>query len=210
MFTQISVAEAAAIINVVVMTGEDRYHISGKTTWLTTIIVQFTYPLLITLVAVGFLKRTSNAATWSVFGRLIHTSLWPFLLQTDTASGSKVEKRVRIMSVLSIFASVLLAVAAIVTPLGLYSTVIEMEITDAAFSYVRDTSPIGLATQARDTYRANRICGALSIINCPGNDDGHTMENDGTGGGSHFQPHQRGRAFNSACRARILMLIELS
>jgi hypothetical protein len=47
------------------------------------------------------------------------------------------------------------------------------------FTYVRDDSPIGLATPSHNTYTTNRICGFYFDESCPGNDDGYyRFDND--------------------------------
>ncbi|USW57257.1 hypothetical protein Slin15195_G105760 [Septoria linicola] len=151
----ITVAEAAAILNVVI------------------VIVQVRYPLLITLVAVGIVKSRTNVATWSVFGRLINQSYWPILLQTDTVAGNKVDERVRGIAISSSLTTLLLAIAAVVTPLGLHSTLRNTELDDVRFEYSRDTSAMGLATQSRAGYN---------------NDDGVEVYNNDTGTGMRTVP----------------------
>lgn len=119
----------------------------------------------------------------SVFGQLIQRSKWPFLLQTDTASGRKVDKRIRILTVLSTFAGVLLAVAAAITPLGLHSAIRSSEEAEVPFGYVKDDSAVGQATQSHSTYVANRLCGASFNTDCPGNSNGyHPFSNSSVSG----------------------------
>ncbi|KAK4501896.1 hypothetical protein PRZ48_007705 [Zasmidium cellare] len=127
MVHSINVAEAAAIINVALIIG----------------------------MVLTSQQEYEAEAPKSVFGQLIQRSKWPFLLQTDTASGMKVDKRIRIMTILSTFAGILLAVAAAITPLGLHSTIRSTEADDTPFSYVKDNSAVGLATQSHSDYVAN-------------------------------------------------------
>ncbi|KAF2217266.1 hypothetical protein CERZMDRAFT_81197 [Cercospora zeae-maydis SCOH1-5] len=162
----ITVAQAAAVLNVAI------------------VFVQITYPLLISLVAVGIVKRRTNVATWSVFGRLINHSQWPFLLQTDAANGKKVDKRIRGIAITSTLTTLLLAVAAVVTPLGLHSKLRASEIQDIRFEYVRDTSALGMAAQSRVGYKPDRLCSdAITYEPCPGNDDGVQMIRNSSGRG---------------------------
>ncbi|GIZ41400.1 hypothetical protein CKM354_000470500 [Cercospora kikuchii] len=167
----ITVAQAAAVLNVAI------------------VVVQVTYPLLISLVAVGIVKRRTNVATWSVFGRLINHSHWPFLLQTDSVNGKKVDKRIQGIAITSTLTTLLLAVAAVVTPLGLRSQLRAGEAQDIRFEYIRDTSALGMAAQSRVGYKPDRLCSdGLSYEPCPGNDDGVYMIRNASGRGLFTKP----------------------
>ncbi|KAF7194226.1 hypothetical protein HII31_04463 [Pseudocercospora fuligena] len=138
-------------------------------------IVKLTYPLLVSWIAAFSLKPKTNVATWSVFGKLINDSLWPTLLRTDTASGLKVHKGTQILSWLSILAAVLLAIAAVVTPLGLHDTIKPKHSDSVQFQYFKDVySPIGRATPERAAYNMSRKCGNLLVEPCPGHSDGYS------------------------------------
>ncbi|KAF2720552.1 hypothetical protein K431DRAFT_304206 [Polychaeton citri CBS 116435] len=150
---QLTVAEAAAVINVAV------------------VVVKLTYPLLIALVVASILSKQTNVATWSVLSRIVNDSHWPALLRTDTANARKVSRRVRALAILSTVCGLVLAIAAAVTPLGLRSRLSLEEVEETRFSYVRDTSAIGRATPLHATYKASRLCGSFPVISCPGNDD---------------------------------------
>ncbi|KAI5363196.1 hypothetical protein Slin14017_G068770 [Septoria linicola] len=136
----ITVAEAAAILNVVI------------------VIVQVRYPLLITLVAVGTRDCQKQDQCRDM---------------TDTVAGNKVDERVRGIAISSSLTTLLLAIAAIVTPLGLHSTLRNTELDDVRFEYSRDTSAMGLATQSRAGYN---------------NDDGVEVYNNDTGTGMRTVP----------------------
>ena len=157
MASQLSVAEVAALINVSI------------------VLVQATYPLLIAAVAIGILKVRVNAATWSVFGRLINDSHWPTILGTDAGSDREVDKRVRGLALLSNLAALILAVAAAATPLGIYAKQALAKAHETTFTYAQDLSPVGRATQPRSGYQTNRLCGGLFYLNCPGNNDGWSL-----------------------------------
>lgn len=102
-----------------------------------------------------------------MLGRLLNQSLWPNIIRTDTSSSIKVDKGVTSLSNLSTLAAVILAFASALTPLGLSEVQALRNSEDTQFAYVRDTSPIGLATQSRDSYTFNRVCGEWT--SCPGN-----------------------------------------
>ena len=67
------------------------------------------------------------------------------------------------------FMLVLVAVAAIVTPLGLYEGIIaDANPTSTEFHYIQDISPIGFGTPPRDANNTwSRICVGLPEVPCP-------------------------------------------
>lgn len=85
------------------------------------------------------------------------------------------------MSYVNIFAAIVLGVAAAITPLGLHSTLRQQQSDGVPFTYVKDNSPIGEATQQRGDYSLNRVCGDTIIESCPGNDDGYDTIFNATG-----------------------------
>lgn len=85
------------------------------------------------------------------------------------------------MSYLNVFAAMVLGIAAAITPLGLHSTLRQQQTDGVPFSYVRDDSPVGQATQQRGDYTLNRVCGDTIIESCPGNDDGYDVVFNETG-----------------------------
>ena len=125
-------------------------------------IVSIILPNAITAVLVGVLHNEHTAVTWSVVQRNLSASLWPSLLSTDTASGRSVSGRVRSLTTANWICYLLIAVAAITTPLGLHEAVIAGREDEAVpFSELADTSPIGVGTPTRDHYDFTRFCGSL-------------------------------------------------
>ncbi|OCL00584.1 uncharacterized protein K441DRAFT_719672 [Cenococcum geophilum 1.58] len=104
----------------------------------------------------------------SVVGGYLHGSSWKSILRADTAATSNVSKKVIVLSTLSTLGLILLTGVSIVTPIGLYSTVSRGADAVVDFRYIRDTSPIGLGSSSRENYKADRLCGFLSPLNCPG------------------------------------------
>ena len=141
--------------------------IVGSSTLL-TLTGQLTWPLLLSFITVGILPNQVNAATWSVFGRLINSSHWPLLLSTDTSSDRKVFKRVQGVTWLSSVVGFLLAVAAAITPLGVHIRIRLFRQDDVPFTYVKDISSIGQAALNRSLYHTNRLCGGWVPRICPG------------------------------------------
>jgi hypothetical protein len=62
----------------------------------------------------------------------------------------------------------LIAVAGVVTPLGLYETTISIDSISMPFQYIKDTSPFGYGTPDRSNLSFSRICGTMfASIPCP-------------------------------------------
>ena len=81
---------------------------------------------------------------------------------------SGVQKRVTAFAWLITLASLLIAIASIITPLGLYEAVVAVGVSMESFAYVRDPGPFGFATPDRSVLGLNRRCGSLSPKLCPG------------------------------------------
>jgi hypothetical protein len=65
-------------------------------------------------------------------------------------------------------AKILAAVAAVVTPLGLYQDVVPQSPESAQFHYIKDKSLFGEATPPRDAnFRFSRTCGGWAPVACP-------------------------------------------
>ncbi|KAK6535729.1 hypothetical protein TWF694_002178 [Orbilia ellipsospora] len=118
---------------------------------------------------------TTSAVSWSVIGRFLHSSFWPYLLRADSAATVGVSKIVLSVHRLSALTATLVSVAAIVTPLGLYEAVspARRPITSEPFHYIPDKSPMGLGTPPRGNNTWSRICSAgfypVTCPNSPGN-----------------------------------------
>ncbi|KIW15425.1 hypothetical protein PV08_05471 [Exophiala spinifera] len=136
------------------------------------VFLQLTFPLLLVYILAGLAPESSNAITWTVTGRFLNGSWWPSILRTDGAATSKVSKRVVFLSTLSTLGLLLLAIAAVVTPLGLYSKVAATSTQSGVFASAQDTSPIGQTTLSRDDYNTSRMCGFFTWMSCPGQDHG--------------------------------------
>lgn len=71
---------------------------------------------------------------------------------------------------------ILVAIAAIVTPLGLYEGIVPTASSDStAFHYIRDTTPMGYGTPPRTNTTWSRICGSFAIIPCPNDNNVATV-----------------------------------
>ncbi|KAG0637151.1 hypothetical protein HOY80DRAFT_1085643 [Tuber brumale] len=145
------------------------------------IIVQLTLPLALVVILVALLENENNAVTWSVVGRALQASMWPSILSTDTAARRGVRKRVIFITTLSTITVIIIAIAGVVTPLGLNEGVTLSLTEPALFKSLRDTSEFGQGTQSRSGYLFSRMCGQLPI-DCPGISSGSTYFTNETRG----------------------------
>ncbi|EFE35047.1 uncharacterized protein ARB_06003 [Trichophyton benhamiae CBS 112371] len=107
-------------------------------------------------------------ATRSVAGRFFHSSLWPRILRSDSASTTGLPRSIVVVTLLSTITTILFGLTATVTPLGLYEGVSPRKDTKLVdFHYIKDTSPIGYGTPARGNVRFSRICGGFTPQVCP-------------------------------------------
>lgn len=126
-------------------------------------IVQFLLPNAIVLVLVCLIGNQHNAVTWSVVGRQINNSQWPLLLQSDTTASRGVFSGVNAMAYLRPIGAALVAVAAVITPLGLHDAIVPDEAMQAVpFTYLKDNGPLGYGTpqQGSDIW-FSRSCGGF-------------------------------------------------
>ncbi|KAH0845116.1 hypothetical protein AYO21_01623 [Fonsecaea monophora] len=150
-------------------------------------VVQIFVPTALPVILLGLLNENHSAATatavgWSVVGRFLHSSYWPTILSGDTAATSQVPARVVTISALKSFFTILIGVAAIVTPLGLYQDIISSNTeTTSAFHYIADKSEFGLGTPPRTYLPWSRICGGWTPANCPNSPETITYFTNATG-----------------------------
>jgi len=116
----------------------------------------------------------------SVAGRLMHSSYWPAWLRSDTSRIRGVRGTVRRLDTATLILRVLVTVAGVVTPLGLYDALEPSDdVTFPEFEYRPDTSVFGLSTLPRTNLPFNRLCEATFANNtllsylapCPSSDN---------------------------------------
>src|ERR1700691_4183150 len=95
--SQISVAEAATVINAIIAT------------------IQQTIALALVVLLIYTLHNVNSALSWSVITRSIHSSLWPTLLRTDSSSSMNSSFRVSFISVVGFASTVLIIIASVIT-----------------------------------------------------------------------------------------------
>jgi len=81
-------------------------------------ILQFVLPNALALVLAGSLSDSHSAVTWSVVSRFLLSTDWPLALRSDTAASDTVPRRIAFLTYLKPFTLMLLAIAAVTTPLG--------------------------------------------------------------------------------------------
>lgn len=137
-------------------------------------VLQIFVPTVLALVITGVAKEESLAATWPVAGRAPHSSHWAQILRSDTSKTDAVDGRIKFLIRLRPLALVVVAVAAVaavVTPLGLYDAILPGHVPQQVpFPYLSDLSPMGYGTPPRSALGFNRKCGGLLPVVCPGSD----------------------------------------
>ncbi|KAF8536096.1 hypothetical protein BDD12DRAFT_891049 [Trichophaea hybrida] len=133
---------------------------------LAILIGQITFPLILVFVLARVLTESNTATTWSVVCRIVQSTWWSNLLSSDSATYKAVNQPVVALSVFSTVGMAILAIAGIITPLGLSDEIIEASVRNAQFDYIRDPGLFGLGTPAPDDYTLSRICGTWGPSPC--------------------------------------------
>lgn len=133
-------------------------------------VIQFLIPDAVALILASITRDEQSAITWSVVGQALQTSHWPAILNSDSSvAGRGIRKSIRITALLRPIGLLLVAIAAIVTPLGLYETIApDKRPVNVSFQYAKDASPLGLGTPSRSSLGFGRKCGDLLPQACPG------------------------------------------
>ncbi|KAJ8118695.1 hypothetical protein OPT61_g386 [Boeremia exigua] len=152
---------------------------------------QFLVPLLLPLILLGLLQRRSPAVTQTAiswYEPLICTA-FSALMAADSAATFSAHRSALFISTFRIFMLVLIAVAAIVTPLGLYEGIVgEIESSPLAFHYLEDRSTFGYGTPPRTAASGvwSRICGSNFPIVCPNSPNNITYSRNASGTFLHY------------------------
>lgn len=116
----------------------------------------------------------------SCVSRSIQASLWPEILRTDSVSRRNVKLHVSALSWLNTISWILLAIAGVITPLGLSDKVNPGNSMQMHFQYAQDPSSFGYGTPPRYNH-FSRLCGAIWLLNCPGAYAGYQTFRNETG-----------------------------
>ncbi|KAM5350529.1 hypothetical protein ACJ41O_007034 [Fusarium nematophilum] len=146
------------------------------------VVAQLWCPTAITFVIAGQLQDRETAATWTTAGRFLQSSLWPPLLQTDSAKTRGVRSSISWMTLCVPLLALLVSLAGIITPLGLYEQdEPDSDSTSASFQYVKDSSAFSLGTSPRDDKPFTRTCSynMTCPAPCPYTSDVTVVTSDG-------------------------------
>ncbi|KAK5120014.1 hypothetical protein LTR85_007090 [Meristemomyces frigidus] len=122
-------------------------------------ILQFVVPNALVIALVGTLSECHSAVTWSVVSRSLQSSHWPLILRPESASTTSVQPRIKAAVWLRPVTLALIAVAAVVTPVGLYEVVQPGRKPQlVTFVYQPDDGPFGTShTRPTCTYTADIV-----------------------------------------------------
>ncbi|KAL2062708.1 hypothetical protein VTL71DRAFT_5780 [Oculimacula yallundae] len=124
-------------------------------------------PSVLTFILSAILRDKNSAATWTVASSALHRSYWPNILQSDDARNHGVRRDIILLTYFITFMGALIAIAGIVTPLGLYETLLPTDNVQTPFQYLKDSSPFGYGTPPRSNLTFNRKCGGWTPLPCP-------------------------------------------
>ncbi|KAL4874384.1 hypothetical protein BJY04DRAFT_212127 [Aspergillus karnatakaensis] len=93
------------------------------------LVVRFLFPNLLIFLFLGTLPEhgntaRANAVSWSSNGRFLHSSPWPTILSSDTAAFTGASTSIVAFRCVGLAGALLISIAAIVRPLGLYEAVV--------------------------------------------------------------------------------------
>ncbi|KIV99780.1 uncharacterized protein PV09_08586 [Verruconis gallopava] len=131
--------------------------------------INISFKLIVPLILVSILNPTESAATWSRAAAQLQGSLWPTILRTDSTTNHNVRAGVRFTTKLRLLTALLLSLASIITPLGLYESIVASSSTELTpFAYAKDASVFGNGTLPRPAEGFSRLCGSFGPpIACP-------------------------------------------
>ncbi|KAH8646029.1 hypothetical protein BGZ61DRAFT_542643 [Ilyonectria robusta] len=138
-------------------------------------------PTLGTFILAGQLRDRETAATWTVAAKHLQSSYWPLLLRSDAIKDRGVRRPIVAITLILPLLSLLIAIAGVVTPLGLYeSSEPKSEAVRADFAYVPDSSTFYAGTSTRDDKPFTRTCSLYSCyFPCPYTSDVTVIAEDG-------------------------------
>ena len=153
-------------------------------------IARFILPNALALLLVRIVGQSQNATTWGFVQRFLARSDWPVLLMSDSMAIGSVDFKVRLLNWLQLITTLILTIAAILTPAGLYDVyTTDRSLVPTPFSLVNDDGIFGIGTQTQND-RPWRTCGGyadadeeyLIDINCPGTTQNYTLTRNATTG----------------------------
>ncbi|KAH8170045.1 hypothetical protein LIA77_10589 [Sarocladium implicatum] len=137
------------------------------------VLVKVLCPTALSLILAGQVTDQETAGTWTAVARTLHSSFWPALLRSDPRNSHGVRKTVVCITWGFPFTSILIAIARVITPLGLYEVdEIATRPFRGTFSSVRDAGAFAAGTSPRKSEPFTRECAFGSCRGpCPYTDD---------------------------------------
>ncbi|OJD16538.1 hypothetical protein AJ78_03315 [Emergomyces pasteurianus Ep9510] len=134
-------------------------------------LLQHFIPTASSLILSGLVRDENTAATWTQIARSLHSTYWPTFVGADSVASGPVSRTVQLEALIRPLTLGVVAIAAIVTPLGLYDAIVPSQSTSLRpFQYTQDKSSFGFGTTPRSNLGFNRFCGNLGRTTCPGSD----------------------------------------
>ncbi|KAM7209917.1 hypothetical protein V8F06_014699 [Rhypophila decipiens] len=126
--------------------------------------VRITIPILQGVVLLGTVGIKNTAATWTVLPKIVYSSYLPQILQTDSSAGyaDGVSAQVTAIVYISLFTTIMLGAAQILSPVGLGEAVDSGRLVNATFAYAPDPSVFRDAKFDRILCALSRSCGGGS------------------------------------------------
>ena len=90
--------------------------------------------------------------------RVFQQSLWPFILQSDSSQIHGDRTSILLVTRLVTWMSILIALAGIITPLGLYDALVPTDSVQVTFQYLQDKAPFGFGSPLRSNLPFSRNC----------------------------------------------------
>ncbi|KAF7557985.1 hypothetical protein G7Z17_g225 [Cylindrodendrum hubeiense] len=146
------------------------------------VVAQLWCPTALTFILAGQLRDRETAATWTVAGKFLQSSFWPSLLQADSAKTRGVRRSIFLTTLSIPLIAILVSIAGIVTPLGLYERdELDDTYVPATFQYASDSSAFYSGTSRRRGLPFTRTCiyPSACYAPCPYTADVEVFVDDG-------------------------------
>jgi hypothetical protein len=129
------------------------------------------------------LNMNESAVTWSKVTPHLQASFWPTILRTDSTATNGVRMGIRFSLKMGTLSALLLSLASIITPLGLYESIApEGAPQNVEFDYSKDSSVFGVGTLPRPAEGFSRVCGGFGgPVACPGSNSTVLSNHNSTG-----------------------------
>lgn len=109
-------------------------------------------------VLAGLITNQETAGSWNIIGRSLQNTYWPELTRADSSRTTGVRWPILVASTAAPVFAALVAVASVVTPIGLDDTLKLGSLKSAQFTYAADPSSYGTSTSPRGQTNFSRIC----------------------------------------------------